>query len=247
MSLRQNLAIAPDCAVAKFRAQLAKLNLAKFLAQFVLRLPSLVETVDSLRQNLAIAPDCAVAKFRAQLAKLNLAKFLAQFVLRLPSLVETVDVLLRDLCNCNLLFGGKIFIGIGNFHQVSPIVSSSRRIATILESIKSSLLWNTFKVYNLQKPVRNAHDPEYSQFMDDVGDSISGENISSSLLITTHELDDATSVNFFKRKPSKSFTPITFEYLQHKRNIYEGYWYRKPSFLLIKRNTPEVIDIDNLQ
>jgi hypothetical protein len=39
--LRQNLAIAPDCARAKFRAQLAKLYLAKFLAQFVLRLPSL--------------------------------------------------------------------------------------------------------------------------------------------------------------------------------------------------------------
>ncbi|RHZ79691.1 hypothetical protein Glove_142g13 [Diversispora epigaea] len=56
-----------------------------------------------------------------------------------------------------------------------------------------------------------------------------------------------TSVNFFKRKPSKSFTSITFEYLQYKRNIYEGYWYRKPSFLLIKRNTPKVIDIDNLQ
>ncbi|RHZ76311.1 hypothetical protein Glove_199g117 [Diversispora epigaea] len=46
-------------------------------------------------------------------------------------------------------------------------------------------------------------------------------------------------LNFFKRKPSKSFTPITFKYLQHKRNIYEGYWYRKSSFLLIKRNTPE--------
>ncbi|RHZ69782.1 hypothetical protein Glove_278g38 [Diversispora epigaea] len=30
-----------------------------------------------------------------------------------------------------------------------------------------------------------------------------------------------SSVNFFKRKPSKSFTLITFEYLQHKRNIYE--------------------------
>jgi len=55
------------------------------------------------------------------------------------------------------------------------------------------------------------------------------------------------SVNFFKRKPSEYFVPLTFEYLQHKRNIYEGYWYRKPSFLLIKRNTPEVIDIDNLQ
>ncbi|RHZ84007.1 hypothetical protein Glove_86g42 [Diversispora epigaea] len=31
-----------------------------------------------------------------------------------------------------------------------------------------------------------------------------------------------SSVNFFKRKPSKSFTPITFEYLQHKCNIYEA-------------------------
>ncbi|RHZ56858.1 hypothetical protein Glove_396g23 [Diversispora epigaea] len=64
----------------------------------------------------------------------------------------------------------------------------------------------------------------------------------------TNKFEDITaSVNFFKRKPSKSFTSITFEYLQHKRNIYEGYWYQKPSFLLIKRNTPEVIDIDNLQ
>ncbi|RHZ62171.1 hypothetical protein Glove_343g6 [Diversispora epigaea] len=63
-----------------------------------------------------------------------------------------------------------------------------------------------------------------------------------------YQSDNGTSsVNFFKRKPSKSFTPITFEYLQHKRNIYKGYWYRKPSFLLIKRNTSEVIDIDNLQ
>ncbi|RHZ74530.1 hypothetical protein Glove_221g36 [Diversispora epigaea] len=61
------------------------------------------------------------------------------------------------------------------------------------------------------------------------------------------EILDTNEENNSKTTPSKSFTPITFEYLQHKRNIYEGYWYRKPSFLLIKRNTPEVIDIDNLQ
>jgi len=71
--------------------------------------------------------------------------------------------------------------------------------------------------------------------------SPSSSSSSSSLSSTT------TSVNFFKHKPSEYFVLITFEYLQHKRNIYEGYWYRKPSFLLIKRNTPEVIDIDNLQ
>ncbi|RHZ48323.1 hypothetical protein Glove_553g11 [Diversispora epigaea] len=41
--LRQNLAIASDCAVAKFWAQL---NLTKFLVQFVLRLPSLGESIE---------------------------------------------------------------------------------------------------------------------------------------------------------------------------------------------------------
>ena len=47
--MRQNLAIAPDCARANSRAQLAKLNLAKFLAQFVLRLPSLHVGKDGTR------------------------------------------------------------------------------------------------------------------------------------------------------------------------------------------------------
>ncbi|RHZ87227.1 hypothetical protein Glove_38g17 [Diversispora epigaea] len=65
--------------------------------------------------------------------------------------------------------------------------------------------------------------------------------------IKIHILSPYVSKNKFNNtmikymgKLSKSFTLITFEYLQHKRNIYKGYWYRKPSFLLIKRNTPEI-------
>ncbi|RHZ78931.1 hypothetical protein Glove_154g41 [Diversispora epigaea] len=46
LAFAPEFSIAPDCAVAKFRAQLAKLNLAKFLAQFVLRLPSLNSTTE---------------------------------------------------------------------------------------------------------------------------------------------------------------------------------------------------------
>ncbi|CAG8769459.1 3928_t:CDS:2, partial [Cetraspora pellucida] len=43
---------------------------------------------------------------------------------------------------------------------------------TILESIKSSSLWNSFKVFNLQTPVRDSYNLEYSKFMNDVGDAI---------------------------------------------------------------------------
>ncbi|RHZ88490.1 hypothetical protein Glove_22g45 [Diversispora epigaea] len=56
----------------------------------------------------------------------------------------------------------------------------------------------------------------------------------------TYEEDEEELSLTLPKNPLKSFTPITFEYLQHKRNIYEGYWYRKPLFLLIKRNTPEI-------
>ncbi|CAG8613215.1 42066_t:CDS:2 [Gigaspora margarita] len=66
--------------------------------------------------------------------------------------------------------------------------------STILESIKSSSIWNTFKINNLQQPIRDALDPEYSQLMDDIGDRISGENVSLTLLNTIYELENA--INF---------------------------------------------------
>ncbi|CAG8819006.1 46109_t:CDS:2, partial [Gigaspora margarita] len=108
--------------------------------------------------------------------------------------IEAVDILLRELCDCNLPFGGKVFIGIGDFHQVAPVIPNARKTAIILESIKSSTIWNSFKVYNLQQPIRDANDPEYSKFMDDIGDGINGENISLPLLNKIHELDKA--INF---------------------------------------------------
>lgn len=63
-----------------------------------------------------------------------------------------------------------------------------------MESIKSLSIWNSFKVYNLQQPIRDANDPEYSQFMDNIGDGIDGENVSLLLLSITNELDKA--INF---------------------------------------------------
>ncbi|CAG8793894.1 5672_t:CDS:2, partial [Cetraspora pellucida] len=54
----------------------------------------------------------------------------------------------------------------------APVVPHARQIATILESVKSSPIWNMFEIYNLQQPVCDALDLEYFQFMDNIGDGI---------------------------------------------------------------------------
>ncbi|CAG8565896.1 20544_t:CDS:2 [Gigaspora margarita] len=63
--------------------------------------------------------------------------------------IEAVDILLCELCNRNLLFGRKIFIGVGDFCQVAPVIPNAEKAATILESIKLSSIWNTFEINNL--------------------------------------------------------------------------------------------------
>ncbi|CAG8546199.1 3856_t:CDS:1, partial [Diversispora eburnea] len=67
--------------------------------------------------------------------------------------IETVDMLLRDLYSCNLPFSEKVFIGIGDFHQATLVISRNGKMVMILKLIKLSLIWNTFEIYDLQKPV----------------------------------------------------------------------------------------------
>ncbi|RHZ83152.1 hypothetical protein Glove_99g217 [Diversispora epigaea] len=168
---------------------------------------------------LSIGSDGAAAEFGAQSIILNT---------KTDKKIEIIDKTLNINFNC------PVFPNIGPVLRIQDpkhakktarnVIMSGARVLTFGKNIAN--FEHFFKLVNLPNSVLYKND-----------------------VIKLDRQDDgaASSVNFFKCKPSKSFTPITFEYLQHKRNIYEGYWYRKPSFLLIKRNTPEVIDIDNLQ
>ncbi|CAG8820100.1 13647_t:CDS:2, partial [Gigaspora margarita] len=80
--------------------------------------------------------------------------------------------------------------------EIIRIKQQYRRTATILKSIKLSHIWNTFKVYKLQKPVRDANDPIYSKFMDNIGNSTTGENVTLTLINTTDELNDIINFTF---------------------------------------------------
>jgi hypothetical protein len=89
------------------------------------------------------------------------------------SVVECADQLLQDFIRNDLLFGGKLFIGLGNFRQVAPVVrGSSGPTATLNSSIRTSTLWDHFKVLRLTTPVQQAGDPVYTRWVDQVGDGV---------------------------------------------------------------------------
>ena len=54
--------------------------------------------------------------------------------------LQAVDALLRLLCNTNKPFGGKPFVGVGDFRQVAPVVRGGGLSAVIDASIRTSNL-----------------------------------------------------------------------------------------------------------
>ncbi|PIA13371.1 hypothetical protein COEREDRAFT_49360, partial [Coemansia reversa NRRL 1564] len=65
------------------------------------------------------------------------------------AVVEAVDIMLCELCGIDQPFGGKVFVGIGGFRQVAPVVPGVGHLQTILESLKALPLWRSFNVLDL--------------------------------------------------------------------------------------------------
>jgi hypothetical protein len=87
-------------------------------------------------------------------------------------------------------FGGLPFIGVGDFRQVAPVTKGSGADAAFDACVKSSPIWQHFCAVSLHQPIRTAADPEYSNFIDDIGENTSSERVSLSLLCrTASELD----------------------------------------------------------
>ena len=90
---------------------------------------------------------------------------------------EAVDVLLRLIMENCTPFGGKVVIGIGDFHQVAPVIKGGGPTACYMASILSSSLWQHFHLHQLTAPIRNASDPEFADFVDSVGEDISQNRV----------------------------------------------------------------------
>ena len=84
--------------------------------------------------------------------------------------LECVDSLMRSICNKDEPFGGKAFIGVGDFRQVAPVLKGAGEIEVIDASVRSSLLWSPFTILRLTAPIRNASDPSFSTWVDQIGE-----------------------------------------------------------------------------
>jgi hypothetical protein len=110
--------------------------------------------------------------------------------------IECVNQLLQTLMQTTRPFGGKTFLALGDFRQVAPVVRGSvGEMASFQSSIRSSYLWPHFRVLRLTTPIRTAADPEYSEWIDRIGEGYE-QRLSLTLLDQVHTLEDARGFLF---------------------------------------------------
>jgi ATP-dependent DNA helicase PIF1 len=62
---------------------------------------------------------------------------------------EMVDRTLRDLTNRNEPFGGSVFIMLGDFRHILPVIPRGSHVDIVFASIKNSYLWESVEVFHL--------------------------------------------------------------------------------------------------
>ena len=84
--------------------------------------------------------------------------------------VEAVDTLLQNLKGSSLPFGGAVFLGLGNFQQVAPVIKNQYKTTVLDSSIQSSYLCRHFNILRLHSSIQNACDPDFSVWVDSIGE-----------------------------------------------------------------------------
>lgn len=111
--------------------------------------------------------------------------------------IECADSLMKMIMKNDYLFGGKVFLGLGDFRQVAPIVSGTGLTSSYQASIRSSFLWSAFQILRLHDPIRNVSDLEYSEWIDLIGEgSHNDEEVSLDLIATVNNLDEVIQFLF---------------------------------------------------
>ncbi|RHZ69299.1 hypothetical protein Glove_284g69 [Diversispora epigaea] len=126
-----------------------------------------------------------------------------------------------------------------------------------LERIKKIYRQEVLKIEpkNIQESMQTEQN-QINESMDTAEPPTKKRKVTSTKYRTTeNEITILSTLKLYKNKLPDNAIASVREQLSEVWTIkkvrewwnYISYWYRKPSFLLIKRNTPEVIDIDNLQ
>ncbi|XP_022872324.1 uncharacterized protein LOC111391357 [Olea europaea var. sylvestris] len=90
--------------------------------------------------------------------------------------IETVDKMLRDITNCNLLFGGKVIVLGGDFRQVLPVVPKGKKEDIMKAILVYSYLWPLYFHLSVVKNMRAKFDPTFCHYLLRIGDGTEQEH-----------------------------------------------------------------------
>ena len=111
---------------------------------------------------------------------------------------EAMEQLLRELGHHDVPFGGKVVVIAGDPRQIPPVVKSNNKEDVLANSVTSSPSWTHVRVMQLTLPQRDAADPQFSRFVDAVGDGATevdaeGRVALEKLLVVTSAKDALTA------------------------------------------------------
>ncbi|XP_042950368.1 uncharacterized protein LOC122282486 [Carya illinoinensis] len=86
--------------------------------------------------------------------------------------IEALDRMLKDVNDSELSFGGKVIIFGGDFHQILPVVLKGTRQQQIDVSLVSSYLWPTLTKIRLTENMRARLDPDFSNYILELGNEM---------------------------------------------------------------------------
>jgi len=110
------------------------------------------------------------------------------------SALECTNELLQAIVGNEKPFGGTILLGISNFRQTSPVGCHAGKSGTIEVAIVSSPLWPSFSIMRFDRPIHNASDPHYAQWVDNIGQGsefLDKSEIPLDMIDDVHDVDDA--------------------------------------------------------
>lgn len=111
------------------------------------------------------------------------------------AVLACVDEVLRMCTQDSRPFGGKVFILLGDFRQTCPVIPGGSRSQVVYASIRSSPLWQCFAIRRLLTPIRNAQDPAFANFIDQIGDG-AGPEVNLSMLQSCATMRDLIQFAF---------------------------------------------------
>ncbi|KAG2684047.1 hypothetical protein I3760_10G061100 [Carya illinoinensis] len=99
--------------------------------------------------------------------------------------IEALDRMLKDVNDSELSFGGKVVVFGGDFRQILPVVPKGTRQQQIDASLVSSYLWPTLTKIRLTENMRARLDPDFSNYILELGNGMPPITIDEHVKIPT--------------------------------------------------------------